>query len=284
MGKSRNQLLRYAYDVRVHNWTDIIKQAQKNSPKDPSEIACVNLALSMTGRLGSDMFFYPQSGWDGLLPSMISDHFLPLIPSEAYWQIGMVNDSQRFTFEAQESFPDYQKSAYFYQRLSATNLANGDVKVAERYLSELDRTLFYRGAREKIKADAKEKSELRMKEGDFIFLQDEVDSLLRALVLENPDNRVACDYIMAWAMLDKDLERCGRYFEDIGYKEPAPQLFQEAYLLDLFRRHMPLDTPPDGVTQENLWRLQDVIENGKKPNYLRRNYYGSFWYYYFMTE
>lgn len=283
-GKSRGELLRYVYDIRENNWEDILMLAQKKAPKDPAAIASVNLALSMTGRLGTDMFRYPQSGWDGLLPPMLSDHFLPLIPSEAYWQIGMVNDAQRFTFEAQESFPDYQKSAYFFQRLATTNLANGDVKVSERYLAELDKTLFYRKVRKDIEQKAMERRSLRLKEGDFIFLQDELDSLLRALVLENPKNSVACDYLMAWSMLDKDLERCGRYFEDIGYTEPAPQLFQEAYLLDLYRRHVPLDTLPSGVTRENVMRLQDVINNGKTSNYLKRHYYGSFWYYYFMTK
>lgn len=282
LAKSRGELLRYSYDIRQNDWEDIIERARKHPMKDPSAIASVNLALCMTDRLGTEMFYYPQDGWDGLLPPMLSDHFLPIIPSEAYWQIGMVNDSQRFTFEAQESFPDYQKSAYFYQRLATTNLANGDDKVAERYLSELDRTLCYRSVRERVSREALEKKALRLKEGDFIFLQDEVDSLIHALVLENPENRVACEYLMAWAMLDKDLARCGRYFEDIGYKEPAPQLFQEAYLLDLVRRHAPLDPLPDGVTQENILKLQDVINNGKTPNYIKRHYYGSFWYYYFQ--
>lgn len=283
MSSSRGELLRYSYDVRQGDWQDILKQAGKKAPKDPMGMASVNLALSMTGRMGTDLFRYPQLGWEGLLPDMRSDHFLPLVPSEAYWQCGMVNDAQRFTFEAQESFPDYQKSAYYYLRLAKTNLANGDDKVAERYLSELDRTLFYRHVREEVTRDAMEKKALRLKHGDAIFLQDEVDSLLRALVRENPKNRVACDYLMSWAMLDKDLERAGRYFEDIGYKEAAPQLYQEAYLLDLARRHAPTSPTPSGVTEENVLRLQDVMNNGKAPNYLRRRYFGSFWYYYFQS-
>ena len=51
------------------------------------------------------------------------DYMTPLLSAEAYYQMGMINTSQRFFYESMESIADHQKSAYCLQRLVMTALA-----------------------------------------------------------------------------------------------------------------------------------------------------------------
>ena len=56
----------------------------------------------------------------------------------------MINDAQRFTFEAMEAIPNFRKSGRCFKRLSETNLINGQYEVAAKYLRLLSKTLFYK--------------------------------------------------------------------------------------------------------------------------------------------
>lgn len=78
------------------------------------------------------------------MPNFIRDFNSPLIVNEVYYHLGMINTSQRFTFEAMEAIPSYQKSVRCYQRLAETNIVNGDYILAGKYLKALQHTLFYR--------------------------------------------------------------------------------------------------------------------------------------------
>lgn len=48
---------------------------------------------------------------------------------------------------------------------------------------------------------------VRMKEHDFMFSQEEMDSMLGLLYVENNANVMAMDYLLAWCLLRKDLPR-----------------------------------------------------------------------------
>ena len=56
----------------------------------------------------------------------------------------MINTAQRFTFEAMESIPNFNKSSRCFKRLAETNLINGQYEVAAKYLRALRKTLFYK--------------------------------------------------------------------------------------------------------------------------------------------
>ena len=56
----------------------------------------------------------------------------------------MINDAQRFAFEAMEAIPNFRKSGRCLKRLAETNLINGQYEVAAKYLRILSKTLFYK--------------------------------------------------------------------------------------------------------------------------------------------
>ena len=56
----------------------------------------------------------------------------------------MINSAERFAFDVKQRLPDNHKSGRIYQRLAEANLVNGHYKVARKYMTILQSTLFYR--------------------------------------------------------------------------------------------------------------------------------------------
>ncbi len=148
---------------------------------------------------------------------MKKDTISPLPTAKAYYQLGMIYVAQRTVFEAQEAILDFQKSGRCYKRLAQTNLILGNYKVARKYLTALQKTLFYREwANETLtllgdeKAIAKHPEYGRLRQVAYkenFFFGDHVTSeMLLNLFLSNTDNHLAYEYLNAYYMLTGDRE------------------------------------------------------------------------------
>ena len=142
--QKRENVIAYDFMARYAMWNRIIQQAKRTAPRNQVAAVALNLALSQRGMLAEQLFNYPQNGTAGLLPNFTSDYVSPLVTSEAFYRLGMINTAQRFVFEAQEAIPDFQKSGRCYKRLAETNLINGSYEVARKYLLALQHTWYYR--------------------------------------------------------------------------------------------------------------------------------------------
>ena len=105
---AKEEWARYDFMVRNGMWNRIMMQADRKNPDKPMTVACLNLALAKTGRMGDHMFDYFQNGPEGLLTTFVRSHTNPVPTGEIYWNLGMVNTAQRFAFEAQEAIPDFK--------------------------------------------------------------------------------------------------------------------------------------------------------------------------------
>ena len=291
----KEEWMRYDFMVRMEMWNRIMMTADVRNPDNPKTVSCLNLALAKAGRMADSQFEYFQNGPEGLLPEFVGDSTNPVSSGEIYWHLGMVNTAQRFAFEAQEAIPDFQKSARLYQRLAQTNIVNGDEAVARKYLLPLTRTLFYRKwARETLalldageifarRPELAQARDRRLKEHDFLFSASETDSMLGLLKVENPANTMALDYLMAWCLLRKDLDR---FVECIGLVEtPAmPKSYQEALLLRWAQTHGSFEGMPPYLSVAHAQRLNRFIldmQAGKPEAELLRTYGDTYWFYYF---
>ena len=171
----------------------------------------------MRGMLIDHMFDYNQNGISGLLPDVQSDATSPMPTAEAFYQLGMIYVAQRTVFEAQEAILDFQKSGRCYKRLAQTNLINGNYEVARKYLSALQKTLFYRDwANETLSLLGNEEAIAKHPEyghlrqfaynEDFYFSDHVTPDMLESLFFSNTDNRLAYDYLMAYYILTGDRE------------------------------------------------------------------------------
>ena len=292
---SKEEWMRYDFMVRMQMWNRIMMTADQKNPETPKTVSCLNLALAKTGRMADSQFEYFQNGPDGLLPPFVRDHTSPVSTAEAFWQLGMVNTAQRYAFEAQEAIPDFQKSARLYQRLVETNIVNGDWDVARKYLKTLQHALFYRKwARETLelldagtiferRPELARIRNLRLKDHDFLFSDTEMDSMLGLLTVEHPENTMALNYLMAWCLLKKDLDR---FVECIPLvNTPAmPKAYQEALLLRWVLTHSDFKGLPQYISLANARRIDSFITDlraGKTEAEMQQQYGDTYWFYYY---
>lgn len=277
--------------VRSEDWKGIISRQNVHPADKPFSVCCLNLALMEEGRMPDDMFNYYQNGIAGLFPPFKISYTSPIPVAELFWRVGMVNACQNYMFEAQEAIPDFQKSARIYKRLAETNIVNGNYDVARRYLNSLCNTLFYRQwARERLgDMDSApfacdyllEKGSIRSNGKDYMFSDKRIDSVLEIILEEKPENSRAYDCLLAWDLLNKDLESFMKHF-DPGRKVPVPKHFQEAVLLNLISSGAMLEDAPDMVSEENVSRLQSFIKDiqaRRSESYMHKYYGDTYWFY-----
>lgn len=300
MNPRTEQIMAYDYMARNQQWNRILQTADREMPNNPLMVTALNLALGMKGLQTENMFRYVQNGLEGLLPSFVSDPVSPLTTSEAYYQLGMINTAQRFVFEAQEAIPDYQKSGRCYKRLAETNLIVGNYPVARKYLSALQKTLFYRDwANETMKlldddaAIGKHPEYGRLRSfivnDDYLFSDRDLSAMLGRQFMANRRNRLAFEYLEATYLLSKDLDSFVNRFnlsESIGYTR-FPTVYQEALLLWWSREHTANEQMPPGIERPIFQRLNDfyAMTNRKAPvEQIAQRFGQTYWYYYFFVK
>ena len=244
------KVMQYDFMARHQQWNRILETANKEKPNNQIGVTVQNLALAMHGVLLDQLFNYNQNGIAGLLPDVKEDATSPLPTAEAFYQLGMINVAQRTVFEAQEAILDFQKSGRCYKRLAQTNLINGQYEVARKYLSALQKTLFYRDwANETLSllgdeaAIAKHPEYGRLRKmaydedltfgrassrsatsseldgsrltGDFYFSDHVTPEMLQSLYLRNRDNGLAYQYLVAYFLLTGDQEGYNNFISSI---------------------------------------------------------------------
>ena len=211
------KVMQYDFMARYQQWNRVLEAINDEKPNNQIGVTVQNLVLAMHGMLLDHMFEYNQNGIAGLLPDVKTDAISSLPTAEVFYQLGMINVAQRTVFEAQEAILDFQKSARCYKRLAQTNLINGQYEVARKYLSALQKTLFYRDwanetipllGNEKAIAQHPEYGHLRQfayKE-NFYFSDHVTPEMLESLYFGNTDNGMAYQYLLAYYLLTGDHE------------------------------------------------------------------------------
>lgn len=224
------KVMQFDFMARHQQWNRILETANAEKPNNQIGVTVQNLALAMHGVLLDQMFNYNQNGIAGLLPDVKEDATSPMPTAEAFYQLGMIYVAQRTVFEAQEAILDFQKSGRCYKRLAQTNLINGSYEVARKYLTALQKTLFYRDwANETMQLLGDEEAIARHPEygrlrrfaykGDYYFSDHVTPEMLETLFFHNTDNRLAFEYLKAYYMLTGDRERYTNLLLHISTKQ-----------------------------------------------------------------
>lgn len=262
------ELIDYDYLVRTHQWQRIIEKAGKRQASSPMSVSCVNLSLAMQDQLCDRLFEFYQNGAEGLFPTFTRDMTSPLPTAEVFYQLGMVNDAERYAFEAQEAIPNYRKSGRLTRRIAQCEIINGNYGVAAKYLRMLESSLFYRQwakSQERflynsaaVKADPEygRLGDIRIKRHDYLFSDQEMDQMLGLLLVDNKkyDNRMAYEYLIAYELLQRDLGRFMQYyplgrFVQFGH---IPYAIQQVLIGSWLQRHNTLQGMPYSVDRQNV--------------------------------
>lgn len=223
-GTKDYEVMKYDALVRAQKWDEIISEARENNPDTPITVASLNLALAMKGVLNQEGPGFFQNGWQGAFPTFNKQYMTSMMSAEVYFYLGMVNSAMRLDFEAQEALPDNAKSARLYKRLAETNLINGEYEAAKRYLKILQKTMFYRGWATRTmellyndKAIAKDPLYGTLRsyhlKKDFMFSETEVDKMMGQLILANPNNNLAIEYLLFLPRLEGNQQKEMMYLD-----------------------------------------------------------------------
>lgn len=290
-------LIDYDFLVRTEQWDKIIEKAEKKPATTPLSVSCVNLALSQKGMLADRLFEFYQNGGEGLFPTFTRDMISPVSTAEIFFRLGMVNDAERYMFEAQEAIPNYRKSARLTRRIIECEIINGNYKVAAKLLRRLQKTLFYSNwANQMMALLGNEKAinrhpvygklrKYREKKQDFLFSDREMDQMLGLLFLNDNHNRMAYEYLMCYELLQRDMEKFMQYYplgRFVGY-DHIPRTFQEILIGNWMKTHSDPRTIPYSVDAQNVNNtlnfIQLYMQNPKDPQLCQQPYVSNAWYY-----
>jgi hypothetical protein len=290
----KEEVMRYDYFAQHRQWDEIIRLADRRSPSSPLSVSLLNLALSKQGLLPDRMFHYYQNRSEGLMPSFMRDFTVPFVSGEVYYHLGFINTAQRYAFEAMESIPDHQKSVRAIKRLAETNLLNGEYEVAAKYLRLLQKTLYYKvwadetllclSDEKRIEANP-EWANLRKyrTKKDFLFSETEKDMMLGIVLQQDPTNRPVYEYLMAYCLLTKDLEKFYRYYPigRVTY-QTIPKSYQEALVYIWGLSNPDISNCPFPISNEVKKQVQEykrIYTGYSNPEQLLRPYSNTYWYY-----
>ena len=290
-------LIDYDFLVRTEQWDKIIEKAEKKPATTPLGVSCVNLALSQKGMLADRLFEFYQNGGEGLFPTFTRDMISPVSTAEIFFRLGMVNDAERYMFEAQEAIPNHRKSARLTRRIIECEIINGNYQVAAKLLRRLQKTLFYSNwANQMMALLGNEKAinrhpiygklrKYREKKQDFLFSDREMDQMLGLLFLNDNHNRMAYEYLMCYELLQRDLEKFVQYYplgRFVGY-DHIPRSFQEILIGNWMKTHSDPRTIPYSVDAQNVNNtlnfIQLYMQNPKNPQLSQQPYVSNAWHY-----
>ena len=290
-------LIDYDFLVRTEQWDKIIEKAEKKPATTPLSVSCVNLALSQKGMLADRLFEFYQNGGEGLFPTFTRDMISPVSTAEIFFRLGMVNDAERYMFEAQEAIPNYRKSARLTRRIIECEIINGNYQVAAKLLRRLQKTLFYSNwANQTMALLGNEKAinqhpiygklrKYREKKQDFLFSDREMDQMLGLLFLNDNHNRMAYEYLVCYELLQRDMEKFMQYYplgRFVGY-DHIPRSFQEILIGNWMKTHSDPRTIPYSVDAQNVNNtlnfIQLYMQNPKDPQLGQQPYVSNAWHY-----
>jgi len=291
------EIMTYDYFARNERWDDVLKYAESHPPRNYLSLAMLNLSLAKTEQMGNKMFAYNQHGINGLFLPFNREYVTAIMGNEILYQLGLTNASQEYAFESMETIPNMGKSVRVIKRLAETNMINGQYKVSEKYLKLLGKTVFYRKwARESMNFLYNEEKinndpgwgERRkfMVRNDYFFHIKNVEAVLNRMVKENPGNKMAFEYLMAFYMINKDLRNFINLIpvmEKMQYSR-VPVSYQEAimYIIGL-NNEDPMTNSPQYVSQDTKLRMKaygDIYTAyPDAQSRLEKRFSGTYWYY-----
>ena len=295
-------LIDYDFLVRTEQWDKIIEKAEKKPATTPLSVSCVNLALSQKGMLADRLFEFYQNGGEGLFPTFTRDMISPVSTAEIFFRLGMVNDAERYMFEAQEAIPNYRKSARLTRRIIECEIINGNYKVAAKLLRRLQKTLFYSNwANQTMALLGNEKDinrhpiygklrKYREKKQDFLFSDREMDQMLGLLFLNDNHNKMAYEYLVCYELLQRDMEKFMQYYplgRFVDY-DHIPRSFQEILIGNWMKTHSDPRTIPYSVDAQNVNNtlnfIQLYMQNPKNPQLGQQPYVSNAWHYMMVQD
>jgi len=270
---SYSSQLKTLFEVDYHTcykqWDKVLK-ASEGFPNSIFVIHAINKALYHTGRLGSEMFAYPQHYETLFLSSEEENALKGWKKIDTYLELGLINQAE---IDLANTMARVGPRAVLLKRMALINMVKGNTAEAKVYLGLLSRTITHSRWAKKYIEQLKQDPELSedwdiqhlrsiKSEQDSAFLMFECDRLLLELLEKNPQNQMAFEYLMAWYLLSKQLDKIvlniGR-LKEFNYAA-IPPLYEEAVLLYIMGRKENVELYGYQISTESRRRVKGFFD------------------------
>lgn len=282
-------------------FTGKYKEAVEYHEKKPSENLIgqyfYNIALSSTGQICDRLFNGRQDfGTSSLFLPWSSEHIN--WGAHSFYTIGLINEAQRWAYE---EMVVYGKRPQNMKLLVKSSLINGDYSMTEKYAKILKKSLFYRrwaldheilaGDSVSLRSDQVPVRKTNSLSGqDFFVFLETPESNLPRLVNQDSSNREAFEYMMAWLLLNKDVEMIVdnvRLMKDRGYTR-IPRHIEEAVLIFYNSQGKFPDLGGMELSSETRMRFDQYFASfmsarqnpGTFEQKMKEQFGNTFWYYF----
>jgi hypothetical protein len=257
---------------------------------------CVNRALYKTGRLGDQMFFFPQRPGSLLLTSTKRrGKFAELEACTVFLELGLINMAEKKTCEC---FENSNSGPLVLENLGLINFVKERLKTAQMCFEAMSRDLIYGQKGKEYLRHLEEETEpgdvKRMRSvilrRDCFFADAQVEGLLLKLLEDNRHNRMAFEYLMAHYMLNGKLEKVVNNLtrlDDFRYQR-IPRHYEEALLAQNHISGKEVRIPGRRISRKSIDRFArfnkalekfDSKEQAKKAMFEE---FGATYFYYYM--
>ena len=292
-----------ATEAYRNNWDAVLRLTNKADPFNNIAAYYENIALS-NKNLMSDKIINPYR-------FSINNLFLPtgsrtdwlntFLSSDVYFHIGDMNMAEYSAMKGIIFSPNNRSSRLLY-RLLEINMVNNDVPAAMKYIRMLEATHFHKAAAEEFKKILQDKEE----QNNIIQLQNKrnqtfktdilrpitnYEKSLELLIRDNPDNRIALDYLLSIYLLNKDLPSFFKAYDTYckNETEVIPKIYTEALLIYFKEKNIrsakisDYGIAPDIQTEfEEFTRLLNEQEETANPLHIK--YPDTYWLYYYFKD
>jgi hypothetical protein len=255
-------------------WPEVL-QVARGASRSLSTMNAVNRALYHSGRLGAEMFAWPQHA-DALLVSGQDQDMTFWTKFDTQMDLGLVNAAHKNYTECLEV---YGAHPLILERLALANLVKGNMGGARIYLGALSKTLLQgRWARDclaRLASDptlatdervAQWRSVCMRQDAPTIFAPAEVQ--LQTLLKENERNRMAFEYLMSGYMLNRQLDKFAAHLDRLdafGY-EAFPRHYEEAILVYAYATRQSVFLHGRQIQPQSRQRIEQFSQTFNRHN------------------
>ena len=283
-------ILRMKHAAEDGEWEQVLTLARENKEEPTRAQVCLTrLALFKTGRMGDELFTYPDGSASYNAPEQ--NQWLRLIIGPLlYYHYGKLGFAYRW---AMEDLVEYGERPAYLRYLHSVAKLNGEAALAKRYEKALARTLFYKGvcAREEAETET-----IR----PLLNYTDQLDGdnglvefyLLNSFALSEGGSREMVELSLMCGLITKNLSGFWPRFMALlpTWQGRIPIHYQEAALMVAqLQGGVPVpDLPIDPAVTQRFQRLVEASarmgDNAANAAALRTEFGNTYWYYYFFVE
>ncbi len=293
-----------ANDYALRKQWDKVLRLGRSLPKGRNNVYFnhdIIRALYHTGRLPYDLFHFPQTPHGLLLTHEKKESYLTQLKlCDIFMELGQVNIAERL---ASEILAVKDHSGIVIEKLAWINIIKGQNQNARIYLNAMKKDLIYRGTAEEllvaldssfVPEQAAYVDRIRSympEEGSAQISQEYIAQMLIGLLVHNPNNKMAFEYLMACYLLTGRVEKITAIMERfpaLSY-EAIPTLYEEAILIYYGSQGQKVDLNKFNIKRETVQRyirfvqLRNVMQPDNRQGVLKQLIieFGNSYFFYF---